>query len=56
MARAQHQPGERAWLVGERRAGGEHKYYLTNHPPSTPLLALARVIKARWVCEQPTSR
>jgi SRSO17 transposase len=52
MARAQHLPGEVAWLVCERRAGGERKYYLTNHPASTSLLTLARAIKARWVCEQ----
>lgn len=52
MARAQHVPGERAWLVCERRAGGERKYYVTNHPATTPLLTLARAIKARWVCEQ----
>ena len=51
-ARAQHLPGELAWLVCERRAGGERKYYLTNHPATTPLLTLARAIKARWVCEQ----
>jgi SRSO17 transposase len=50
--RAQHLPGEAAWLVGEERAGGERKYYLTNHPPGTPLAALATAIKARWVCEQ----
>jgi SRSO17 transposase len=52
MARAQHLPGELAWLVCERRAGGERKYYLTNHPAATSLLTLARAIKARWVCEQ----
>jgi SRSO17 transposase len=52
MARGQHRPGEAAWLVCERRAGGERKYYLTNHPATTPLLTLARAIKARWVCEQ----
>jgi len=51
-ARAQHQPGALAWLVCERRAGGEQKYYLTNHPARTSLLTLARTIKARWVCEQ----
>ena len=52
MARAQHLPGEAAWLVGERRAAGERKYYLTNHPVRTSLRTLARAIKARWVCEQ----
>lgn len=51
-AKGQHLPGELAWLVGEWRATGERKYYLTNHPPGTPLHALAAAIKARWVCEQ----
>ena len=51
-ARAQHLPGEEAWLVGEHRANGERKYYLANHPADTPLEALAALIKARWVCEQ----
>jgi SRSO17 transposase len=51
-ARAQHLPGEEAWLVGERRATGERKYYLTNHAADTPLEVLAAAIKARWVCEQ----
>jgi len=52
VARGRHLPGEPAWLVCERRAGGEQKYYLTNHPARTSLATLARVIKARWVCEQ----
>ena len=51
-ARGQHLPGDEVWLVGERRATGERKFYLTNHPPDTPLPALAAAIKARWVCEQ----
>ena len=51
-ARARHLPGEAAWLVCERRSGGERKYYLTNHPDDTPLEVLAALIKARWVCEQ----
>jgi len=45
-------PGPLAWLVGERRANGDRKYYLTNHPAETPLRRLAAVIKARWSCEQ----
>ena len=49
---AQHLPGEETWLVGEHRATGERKCYLTNHPADTPLEALAAAIKARWVCEQ----
>jgi SRSO17 transposase len=51
-ARGRHLPGEEAWLVGERRANGERKYYLSNLPPDTPLEVLAGLIKARWVCEQ----
>lgn len=51
-ARAQHLPGDVAWLVGEWRANGERKYYLTNHPANTALRTLAATIKARWVCEQ----
>jgi len=51
-ARAQHLPGEEAWLVGERRATGERKYYLSNLPPDVSLEVLATLIKARWICEQ----
>jgi len=54
MSRAQHLPGdEEVWLVAEKRAKGEIKYHLSNLPASAPLRELARVIKARWVCEQP---
>ena len=48
----QHMPGEEVWLVGERRASGERKYYLSNLPADTDLKTLAATIKARWVCEQ----
>ena len=48
----QHMPGEEVWLVGECRASGERKYYLSNLPVNTPLKRLAATIKARWVCEQ----
>jgi SRSO17 transposase len=51
-ARAQHLPGEEAWLVGEHRATGERKYYLSNLPADASLATLAASIKARWVCEQ----
>jgi SRSO17 transposase len=51
-ARGQHLPGDEAWLVGEHRASGERKYYLSNLPPDAPLERLAALIKARWVCEQ----
>jgi SRSO17 transposase len=49
---AQHLPGEEAWVVGERRASGEAKYYLSNLPADSGLATLAATIKARWVCEQ----
>jgi SRSO17 transposase len=45
-------PGEEAWLVGEHRASGERKYYLTNLPAKANLRTLAATIKARWICEQ----
>jgi SRSO17 transposase len=48
----QHMPGEEVWLVGEHRATGERKYYLSNLAAETSLKALARTIKARWICEQ----
>ena len=52
VADGTHLPGRSVWLVCERRASGEQKYYLTNHEPNTPLKTLARAIKSRWVCEQ----
>ena len=51
-AGGRHLPGGEAWLVGERRASGERKHYLANHPADVPLEVLAALIKARWVCEQ----
>jgi SRSO17 transposase len=48
----QHMPGDEAWLIGERRASGERKYYLSNLPANTPIKVLAGTIKARWICEQ----
>ena len=48
----QHMPGEEVWLVGERRASGKRKYYLSNLPADANLRTLASAIKARWVCEQ----
>src|SRR3954454_15181636 len=51
-AHAPHLPGEEAWLVGEHRASGERKYYLSNLPPDATLETLAALIKGRWVCEQ----
>src|SRR4051794_35602804 len=47
-----HLPGDEVWLVGEHRASGERKYYLSNLPAETPFEELAATIKARWVCEQ----
>ena len=52
FANNRHLPGEEVWLVGEWRANGERKYYLSNLPPRTSRRALARAVKARWVCEQ----
>lgn len=49
---AQHLPGEEVWVIGEHRATGERKYYLSNLPASAPLKQLAGAIKARWICEQ----
>ena len=48
----QHMPGDEVWLVGERRASGEQKYYFANLPAEAGLKTLAATIKARWVCEQ----
>jgi SRSO17 transposase len=47
-----HLPGDEAWLVGEHRATGEFKCYLSNLPAEATLERLAGLIKARWVCEQ----
>src|SRR5215213_5970804 len=51
-AGGQHLPGDEAWLIGEHRATGERKYYLSNLPAEASLETLAALIKARWVCEQ----
>jgi SRSO17 transposase len=51
-AHKRHQPGAAAWLVCERRRGGERKFYLTNHPVTATRATLVRALKARWVCEQ----
>ena len=37
----QHLPGDEAWLIGEHRASGEKKYYLSNLPAATDLRTLA---------------
>jgi SRSO17 transposase len=47
-----HGPGEEAWLVCERRPGGETKYHLSNYPAETPLEVLVASLKSRWACEQ----
>jgi len=47
-----HLPGDEVWLVGEHRASGERKHYLSNLPADATLEQLAERIKARWVCEQ----
>ena len=46
-AGGRHLPGGEAWLVGERRATGERKCYLSDLPPDATLEALAALIKAR---------
>jgi SRSO17 transposase len=51
-AGGQHLPGEEVWLIGEHRATGERKYYLSNLPSDASLETLAALIKARWACEQ----
>ena len=52
IARNRRLPGDVAWLVCERRATGERKYYLSNLPEDAPLERIAALIKGRWVCEQ----
>ena len=52
FANNRHLPGEAVWLVGEWRASGERKDYLSNLPPRTSQRKLLAAIKARWVCEQ----
>jgi len=52
IAGGRHLPRAEAWLVGEHRASGEKKYYLSDLPADAPLETLAALIKARWVCEQ----
>jgi len=39
-------------VVGEHRASGERKYYLSNLPAEADLETLAAAIKARWSCKQ----
>lgn len=50
-ARGRHLPGELVWVIGEKRRGGELKYYVTNHPANTSKAQIVRDIKARWSCE-----
>jgi len=45
-------PGNEVWIIGERRATGERKYYISNLPAHTTLKTLAAAVKARWICEQ----
>ena len=52
ISRNRRLPREAAWLVCERRASGERKYYLSNLPEDVALKSLASLIKGRWVCEQ----
>jgi len=43
----QHMPGDEAWLIGERRASGERKYYLSNLPAGLDLRAGASATEGR---------
>lgn len=45
-------PGEEVWLIGERRASGGRKYYLSKLPADIPIRALTGTIRARWICAQ----
>jgi SRSO17 transposase len=45
-------PGDEVWLIGERRDTGEVRYYFSTLPADWSLLALVRVLKQRWACEQ----
>ena len=45
-------PGDEVWILGERRPGGEQKYYVSNLPAGVPLRTLAGAVKARGICEQ----
>lgn len=45
-------PGRACWLLLRRNLdSSEPRYYLSNAPEDTPLLALAQVAAARWVIE-----
>ena len=48
----QHMAGNEAWLIGEHRASGERKCYLSNLPTDTPIKALASTIQGALGCEQ----
>jgi SRSO17 transposase len=51
----QRMSGEEVWLVGERRASGEQKYYLSNLPAEAPLTRLAGAIKRAGCASRRTS-
>ncbi|ACB82095.1 transposase IS4 family protein [Methylorubrum populi BJ001] len=51
-ANNRHLPGDEVWLVGEWRASGERKFYLSNLPSRTTRRVLGGTIKARWIREQ----
>jgi SRSO17 transposase len=53
IAMSRRLPGDQElWLICEERTGGERRYYLSNLPADVKPLALARLIKGRWACEQ----
>lgn len=43
--------GDRWLLCQESLADGERQYYVSNLPPTTPLLTLARIARSRWAIE-----
>ncbi len=47
-----HLPGDPAWLVCERFANGDRKYYLASLPAHATRKTIIGAIKARWACEQ----
>ena len=51
-SQGKRQPGQEVWLIGERRTGGQTKYYLSNLSANAGRKKLASTIKARWACEQ----
>jgi SRSO17 transposase len=47
-----HLPGDPAWLVCERFANGDRRFYLASFPATASRKRIVGAIKARWSCEQ----